>query len=122
MNEIIAASKKEVRYLRKGRRRVYQYTLMKEKWQSRAVNSVVRKYNKPKPFKKPIFIEFTWYEANRRRDPDNIVAGKKFILDALVKVGAIKNDNMTWILGFEDKFVVSKEVPPGVYVKVYEGR
>ena len=35
--------------------------------------------------------------------------GKKFILDALVTLGKIPNDNMTYIKGFSDSFEVGKE-------------
>lgn len=60
-------------------------------------------------FKRPIRIDFTWTEANRRRDPDNCCFAKKFILDVLVTLGKIPNDNMTYIKGFSDSFEVGKE-------------
>ena len=37
----------------------------------------------------PISIRTTWYEPDKRRDGDNIVFAKKYILDTLVKRGII---------------------------------
>lgn len=54
---------------------------------------------------KPVHITFIWHEANKRRDKDNVAAGKKFILDALQKAGKLINDNNDYIAGFTDRFV-----------------
>ena len=53
---------------------------------------------------KPVHISFIWHEANKRRDKDNVAAGKKFILDALQKAGKLINDNNDYIAGFTDRF------------------
>ncbi len=53
---------------------------------------------------KPVHITFIWQEANKRRDKDNVAAGKKFILDALQKAGKLINDNNDYIAGFTDRF------------------
>ena len=66
---------------------------------------------KIKPAKTPVHIVFSWYEKNKRRDKDNIASAKKYILDALVKQGIIKNDTWDCIQGFEDKFCIDKENP-----------
>lgn len=58
---------------------------------------------------KPIKINFTWVEANKKRDLDNICFAKKFILDALQKCGKLENDNRRWVTGFTDKFEYGKE-------------
>lgn len=55
-------------------------------------------------FTEPVFVEFHWYEPNKKRDMDNVAFAKKFILDGLQKAGVITNDNPTWILGFSDRF------------------
>lgn len=65
--------------------------------------------NKLPKFDKPIKIHFTWIEANKRRDYDNICFAKKFILDALQKCGKLENDNRRWVTGFTDKFEYGKE-------------
>ena len=46
--------------------------------------------NVPK-FTTPVTIHFRWVEEDRRRDYDNIRAGSKLILDALVKMERIVN-------------------------------
>lgn len=60
-------------------------------------------------FDKPIKIHFTWIEANKRRDYDNICFAKKFILDAMQECGKLENDNRKWVTGFSDSFEYGKE-------------
>lgn len=55
-------------------------------------------------FTKPIKINFTWVEENKRRDLDNIAFAKKFILDALVQAGKLKDDNRNNVYAFTDSF------------------
>lgn len=54
----------------------------------------------------PVKIKFSWYIKDRRKDPDNIVYAKKFILDGLVKAGIIPNDTQRYIKGFADEWFV----------------
>lgn len=42
---------------------------------------------------------------------DNIAFAKKFILDALVKKGVLKDDGWKWVKGFTDEFFVDKKNP-----------
>ena len=60
-------------------------------------------------FENPIKIHFRWVESNRRRDCDNVAAGKKFILDAMVKEGRLKDDNRRCVTAFTDTFEYGKE-------------
>ena len=55
-------------------------------------------------FERPIRIHFTWVESSKRRDLDNICFAKKFILDAMVKYGKIKDDNRKCVTAFTDSF------------------
>ena len=55
-------------------------------------------------FERPVKIRFTWVESNKRRDLDNICFAKKFILDAMVKYGKLKDDNRKCVTGFTDEF------------------
>lgn len=64
--------------------------------------------NMPK-YKKPIKIHFIWIEGNKRRDLDNICFAKKFILDAMVKRGKLKDDNRHYVTAFTDTFEYGKE-------------
>jgi len=70
-------------------------------------------------FDRPIILRCMWFETNRRRDPDNIVAGKKYVLDGLVAAGILAKDGWPQVAGFDDKWDVSKE-HPGVLVTVEE--
>ena len=60
-------------------------------------------------FEKPIKINFTWIEGNKRRDLDNVAFAKKFILDALVKNGKLKDDNRRCVTAFTDTFEYSDD-------------
>lgn len=60
-------------------------------------------------FESPITIHFHWIEGTRRRDLDNIAFAKKFILDALVKCGKLKDDNRKCVTAFTDTFSYGKE-------------
>ena len=62
--------------------------------------------------KSPVYMRYTWYEANRRRDKDNVSGyGRKVIQDALVKGGYLRNDGWNEIAGFSDDFRVDKSRP-----------
>ena len=52
-----------------------------------------------------------WYCRDRRKDPDNISAGCKFILDGLVKAGVLANDGWRQVAGIEHWFEVDKKNP-----------
>ena len=60
-------------------------------------------------FEKPVKIHFLWIEGNKRRDLDNICFAKKFILDALVKSGKLKDDNRKCVTAFTDSFEYGDE-------------
>lgn len=55
-------------------------------------------------FTTPVTITFHWIEKDKRRDFDGIAFAKKFILDALVKYGKLKDDNRRFVTGFADTF------------------
>ena len=57
----------------------------------------------------PIKIHFCWVEGNKKRDLDNIAFAKKFILDAMVKYGKLKDDNRKCVTAFTDSFEYGKE-------------
>jgi hypothetical protein len=54
-----------------------------------------------------IFVDIRWIEQNKKRDPDNISTGKKFIFDGMVKSGFLENDGWKQIKGWNEKFEVS---------------
>ena len=49
------------------------------------------------PVSEPCTVRIDWHEKDRRRDVDNIQSSQKFILDALVKCGILKNDSRKYV-------------------------
>ena len=68
-------------------------------------------------FKRPVRIHFHWVEQNEKRDLDNIAFAKKFILDAMVKRGKLKDDNRKCVTGFTDSFSYGKETKVVLYIE-----
>lgn len=60
---------------------------------------------------------FEWIAQDRRTDPDNIAAARKFILDGLVACGILPGDGWAHVVGFEDRFAVDANAP-GVRVEI----
>lgn len=58
-----------------------------------------------------VTLSFKWYEANRRRDFDNIAFAKKFILDSLQAAKIIPGDGWRYVKGFSDEFYIDKQNP-----------
>lgn len=62
-------------------------------------------------FDRPVIMHYHWFESNRKRDKDNIAFAKKFVQDALVTAGVLKNDGWEQIAGFSDDFSVDRKNP-----------
>jgi len=102
LNEIIAAAKSGY-----GKRNAYHR--MKVSFTDNVVLCVYEAKLKPMDQANLLFI---WHEKNKRKDPDNIVAAKKFILEGRLKAGVIPNDGWGHVKGLSDEWVVSDK--PGV--------
>ena len=62
-------------------------------------------------------FEFRWVEKDKRRDPSNIAAGgRKLIEDSLVLAKVLTNDGWKQIAGWTDTFEVGPR--PGVEVTI----
>ena len=80
----------------------------------------VRQYMRGVRVEKPVFMEYTWYEPNKRRDKDNISSfGRKVVQDALVRCGVLKDDGWKYVVGFSDRFEVDK-INPRIEVLIKE--
>lgn len=86
-------------YINKCRYNRYAGNYMKQQ-----IQKDLSYYFKDLPELNKVKINFYWYEKNKRRDLDNICFGKKFILDALVNLGKLKDDNRKNVCGFTDSF------------------
>ena len=118
MNEIESARGKI--YRGKGGKRVGSaYNSLKRQWEAK-ITAIIR-HQKMSPFDVPVEIKFLWIEKNRRRDKDNIRAGAKFILDALVLAEIIPNDNWKWVVNLFDEYMVDS-AKPGVHVTITAAR
>jgi len=72
------------------------------------------------PVTSPVKVHFDWYEPNMKRDPDNIRAGAKFILDALVEASILPKDSRKWVKGLSDAFPDPDAQNPRVEVQIEE--
>lgn len=63
-------------------------------------------------FTKPVFLLFTFYEQDRRRDRDNVSSfARKVIQDALVQCSTLQDDGWDHVTGYLDQFQVDKKNP-----------
>lgn len=70
-------------------------------------------------------VTITFVETSRRRDPDNVYGGAKFILDGITKprgrrsygAGAIEDDSQKWIELRFGPIMVDRE-DPGCWVEI----
>ena len=69
LNEIIDAAKQ-------GKGKYQPYAMMKEHY-----TTMIAWLAKKLPKYEKVGLLITWHEPDRRRDPDNITAGQKFILE-----------------------------------------
>ena len=59
---------------------------------------------------KPVYLHYTFYEVNKKRDLDNISGYfHKVFQDALVHCGVIHNDSWHYIVGFSDEFKIDSK-------------
>jgi Holliday junction resolvase RusA-like endonuclease len=71
-----------------------------------------------RPVTERVVVNIHFFEANRRRDPDNIMTGAvKFILDALVEAGIIPNDGWKNIGELRARFHVSSSPRVDVFLE-----
>lgn len=100
LNEMINASK----------RNKYAYVKMKDE----AIDTIMLwtlKHHIGKSGPNKADYEFTWFCPDQRKDKDNIMAGQKFVFDALQKMNFIKNDGWKQIGSVTHRFEVDKQNP-----------
>jgi hypothetical protein len=102
LNDIILA---KGQYYRKGKKRFEKYQAMKREYEGLIISAI--QLAKIKPVKRAYF-QFTWIEDNKMRDPDNVAAARKFILDALVVAGVLSGDGWKQVAGWTDTFTVKE--------------
>ena len=84
---------------------------MKKKYE-RVANEAIKSQLKGLRIKEQVFIEYVYYEADKRRDKSNINAfAVKIIEDALQDCGILKNDGWDNIAGYSQYFMIDKKNP-----------
>lgn len=97
-------------YINAERTNRYKAAKLKRDLQER-IGAEIRRSNL-KQVKVPVKLVYRFYEANRRRDKDNIAGvAHKFVQDSLVAEGILEDDGWDYVEGFEDKFYLDKENP-----------
>lgn len=109
LNEILDAAKS-------GRGKTNAYARLKKYWETIIVLHIRKARIQPV---KEAYFRFMWYEKNRRRDPDNIVVARKFIMDSLVDDKILENDGWGQVRGFTDRWFVHAG-EPGVTVQIIQ--
>lgn len=61
--------------------------------------------------REPVRLDYVWYEPDRRRDWDNIMAGQKFIQDTLVEMRRLYNDGWNNICAITHEFRTDRDNP-----------
>lgn len=120
LNDLVAWAKRRDGKVGRSGKRWSAYAEQKRAWE-RAIFVAIRNA-KVAPSPGPVFIGYVWHEANKRRDPSNIAAGgRKLIEDALVQAGILRDDGWRSIAGFSDRFAMARKLP-GVWVSIEEVR
>ena len=98
-------------YISAERSNRYKGAQMKSKNEEIVINSI-RRCMRGVKIDKPVFMEYRWYERNKRLDLDNISSfGRKVIQDSLVYAHVLQNDGWKEIRGFSDAFFVDADHP-----------
>jgi len=115
LNEIIAASGS---HYTRGKKRYSKYAALKKQYENLIISAI--QLAKIKPVKRAYFI-YNWIEENRKRDPSNISAGgRKLIEDALVSCNILHNDGWACVAGWHDNFSVKRgRQKAGVRVQIF---
>lgn len=98
-------------YIGAERRNRFLGAKMKKEWTELSASY----FNDLPVIDEQVHIQFIWREKNTRRDPDNIIFAKKFIMDGLVTAGKLPDDTQKWISGFDETWEIDKE-KPGVLI------
>jgi len=89
--------------LRKAKRHWANYH--KEKSELTYLVKMHCKQQRLRKSRQPVFLQFTWYEPNRKRDMDNVSFAKKYVLDGMVEAGVLDNDSPRYISGWTERFL-----------------
>lgn len=96
-------------YITACRTNQYKGAKVKHKNENRVIQAIYEQLGRLR-IKKPVYMSYTWYEPNKRRDLDNVSSfGRKVIQDALVETRVLENDGWKNIVGFQDNFYIDAD-------------
>lgn len=105
LNEIIDTARRH-RMLSAKQKKAYTTVVML------AIRSAQACHRLPKnAIPRPVSVFIDWFEPNARRDPDNIMAGQKFIFDGMVNAGVLLGDGQKHIQCIVHRFFVDAKNP-----------
>jgi hypothetical protein len=94
------------------------YSEVKRTW-TETIVALVQAAGLP-TFPRGACLDYTAREPDKRRDPGNVFGGiDKFVSDALVKAGVLKNDGWKGVLGLRFRWELNRDAP-GVLVRLSE--
>lgn len=105
-------------YIAAERSNRYKAAKMKREAQDRIIIAV-RQCMRGVHIDNPVMLDYLWVVRNKRTDRDNITFAKKFVQDALVQCGVLKDDGWKYVVGFSDRFEVDRS-NPRIEVKIME--
>jgi len=82
----------------------YASAKQKKKYTRLVEKELIAQHCIPETPMESISINCIWTESGRARDPDNIRVGIKYILDAMVNTGVLKDDSMKYVRFLGDTF------------------
>ena len=82
----------------------YASAKQKKKYTKKVEKELIAQHCIPDKPMTSISINCIWTESGRARDPDNIRVGIKYILDAMVNTGILKDDSMKHVKFIGDTF------------------
>lgn len=98
-------------YITACRTNQYKGAKVKHKNENRVIQAIYEQLGRLR-IKKSVYMTYTWYEPNKRRDLDNVSSfGRKVIQDALVETRVLENDGWKNIVGFQDNFYIDADNP-----------
>lgn len=60
-----------------------------------------------RPHFEAISLDLTWIETKKKRDPDNVFAAVKFLMDGIVAAGIIDDDDRDHVASITNRIAVS---------------
>lgn len=104
MNEFIDANRRSKGKFNKGNQ-------MKQASQNEISWQLLQQHKKLH-IDKPVYLHYTFYEPNKKRDLDNVASYfMKVFQDALVRCGILNNDSWYYVTGFSTEFYIDSKKP-----------